>query len=118
MKRGLYWLALNGGLAAAVWFGWWHGVEGARNLVSAFAVMCALVGIALVQKPVIQKLADDTPQPGLRSAGSWMVTWFTLCTLVWHGALLTGSAWAFWMLCASAAKHASNKLRAEQGERA
>ena len=111
MKKTLYWLALNGGLAAALWFGFWQGVEGARYLaqfyVFAFAVPMGLIA----QADGFQKrMAEDAPRPVTRSISA-VIGWCALATFIWHGYIVTACAWALWMLLAAVARVGAQKHR-------
>lgn len=114
MKRTAYWLLVNTGFAAAVWFGWWQGIEGARNLAGAYVVLAFVVGLLCLPDRSIKNIAKTPDQPPARRIGSALVAWFALGTFLWHGSLVTATAWAVWMLCALTTRLAVKKHRANQ----
>ena len=112
MKRAAYWLLSNAGFAAAVWFGWWQGIEGARSLAGAYVLLACVVGLLCLPDRSIKAIAKSPDQPAVRRIGSALVAWFALLTFLWHGSLVTATAWAVWMLCALAVRLTVKKHRA------
>ena len=111
MKKILWWLVLNGGFAAAVWFGFIEGVEGAQY-VAKFWVWAVTVpmGLMAFTDAMQKKLAAEPPQP-LRSKVQHLIAWCALSVFVWHGHIATAVAWGFWMLAAEVCRNGVKKHR-------
>lgn len=112
MVKTLWWLVLNGGFAAAVWFGFIEGLDGAQYVAKfwiwAVAVPMGFMGLTdALQK----KMAGEPPTP-LRSKASLVIAWFALGTLIWHGHIATAAAWGFWMLAAAVCREGAKRHRA------
>ena len=117
MKKFLWWLAINGGFAAAVWFGVVGGVEGALHVakfwVFAVAVPMGLLGLT----DALQKWLAAAPQHRpAQHAAQRVIGWFALGAFVWGGHVVTAVAWAFWMLASAICREGVKKLRAGRGE--
>lgn len=112
MKKILWWLALNGGFAAAVWFGFIEGVEGAQYVAKFWVWAVALpLGLLALTDDMQQKLAVEPPQPFRRTVAH-LVGWLALGVFVWNGHIATALAWAFWMLAGAVARDGAKKKRA------
>jgi hypothetical protein len=115
MKKTIYWLALNAGFAAAVWFGFWSDTAGARYLAQFYVFALALpISILINSDSVVAAIAKEKPAP-VRAAISRIITWAALVTFVWHGYIFTAIAWALSMLLAAVARHAASTRRKAEG---
>ncbi len=112
MKKILLWLAMNGGFAAALWFGFIEGVDGAQHLAKfwVWAVAVPVAFLALTDA-MQKKLAAEPPAP-VRTLLGHFIAWFALGVFVWHGHIATAVAWVFWMLAAAACREGVKKHRA------
>ena len=112
MVKVLWWLVLNGGFAAAVWFGFIEGVDGAQYVAKFFIWAVAVpMGFMGLTEALQKKLAVEPLTP-LRSKASFVIAWFALGTLIWHGHIATAMAWGFWMLAAAICREGAKKHRA------
>jgi hypothetical protein len=104
MKQFLWWLVLNGGFAAGVWFGFVENIEGAQYLVKFWVWAIALpAGLLLLfsGEESAQKAAAIPPRP-VATAMSLALAWAALGVFVWHGHAATAVAWSVWMVgCAT-----------------
>jgi len=117
VKKFLWWLAINGGFAAAVWFGVVGGVEGALH-VAKFWVWAAAVPAGLLGfTSGLQRRLSAAPQPSSAlGAARLVIAWFALGAFVWGGHVVTAVAWAFWMVASAICREGVKKLRAGRGE--
>ena len=114
MKKALYWIGMNGGLAALVYAGFINDVAGAQYIVKFFVwAFCLPLGLVAAFSGEFHKNLAKEPKTPFRTAVSHMIAWATLGVLVWTGHVFTGAAWAVWMVCAASARIDSKKLRAE-----
>ncbi len=114
MKKILWWLAMNGGFAAAVWFGFIEGVEGAQYLAKFWVWAAALpMGLISLTDAMQKKLADE-PKPAtpVRRTVQHLIAWFALGVFIWFGHIATAVAWGFWMLAAAICREGVKKHRA------
>lgn len=113
MKDLAGWLALNGGLAAAVWFGYMEGVEGARN-VALFLIWFVTVPASLMvlSNKTLERLAKekDVPTPIRRLVGR-AISLGVLGVLVWSGSAWTAAAFGAALLLQAAGRRAVRRLR-------
>lgn len=112
MSKFLWWVALNGGFAAAVWFGFIEGIKGAQH-VAKFWVWAVAVpfGLMAITDALQKKLAAEPPTP-LRALAGDLIAWAALGTFVWHGHIATAVAWGFWMLASAICRDGVKQHRA------
>lgn len=113
MKKFLLWLAMSGGFAAAVWFGFIECVEGAQYLAKFWVWAVALpMGLASLTDAVQKKIAGEPPTPTpVRRTVQHLIAWFALGVFIWHGHIATAVAWGFWMLAAAICREGVKKHR-------
>lgn len=112
MKKALYWLAVNIGFAATLWFGFWQGIEGAQYVAKFFVwAWCLPLGLIVLCSDDIQKRLAEMPENKLFRSIDRAIAWAALGTFVWTGHIATGAAWGIWMICAAATVFAVQKLR-------
>ena len=112
MKKALYWLTFNAGVAAALWFGFWQGVDGAQYVAKFFVwAWCMPLGLIALCSDDFQKRMAKEPKNGARHFVGRVIAWAALGTFVWTGHIFTAVAWSVWMLCAAATRVAVDKLR-------
>lgn len=115
MKKWFWWLVLNGGFAGSVWFGFVEGVQGAQYLAK-FWIWAVAVPVSLVMFTDVmqQKLAEDRSGPGPVTAfAQRAISLGALGILIWHGHIVTATAWAFCMFAAYVCRECVKKKRAE-----
>ena len=112
MKKTLWWIVINAGMAALVYAGFILGVEGAQYVVKFFVwAFCLPLGLISLTDAMQKKLAEERPTP-IRGALGRLVAWCSLAVFVWTGHVVTAGAWALWMLCAAVARESAKKYRA------
>ena len=113
MKKIMWWLVLNGGFAAAVWFGFIEGVDGAQYVAKFWVWGAALpMGLVAAFSTSLPKKIAAEPQTPVRSAVQHLIAWFALGVFVWFGHIATAVVWAFWMLAAAICREGVKKHRA------
>lgn len=118
MRKTLSWLAVKTCFAAALWFGFWQGVDGAQYVVKFFVwAWCLPLGLIALGSRDLHRDAAKTPETGGRARKfiNQAFAWATLGALVWTGHVVTAGAWAVWMFCAAATDSAVKRLREAQG---
>jgi hypothetical protein len=105
----LYWSAIT----ATIGFGFICDIEGARN-VATFAVftLAALAPFGL-HVDTVKSLASQPEPPEWRTQATIGLQIGVLGVLVWHGAMFTGAAWAFGMVCWAVGRAVVKAKRAE-----
>ena len=113
MKKILWWLAMNGGFAAAVWFGFIEGIEGAQYLAKFWVwAVAVLMGPMALTDALQKKLAAKPPTLPARFLVQRLIAWFALGVFIWHGHIATAVAWGFWMLASAICSEGVKKHRA------
>ncbi len=103
------WLIVNSAIAAAAWFGYEEGIEGAKN-VALFAVwLSVFLGPLALSDSSIQTIRKSPP-PLLPAALTGTYRVVLIAFLVWHGAWVTAVFYACACICFSAAKHKAKEL--------
>jgi len=113
MKKGIYFVVMNGGFFAAVWLGFIEGVEGAQYVAKFFVWAVGVPFGLLVLTDDMQKRLAKEPRTPIRSAVARLVGWFALGVFVWYGHVITAAAWGFWMVAKAFAMAGAEKHRAE-----
>ena len=112
MKKVFWWLAMNGGFAAALWFGFVEGVDGAQYVAKFWVWAVAVpMGMMALSDTLQKKLAAEPPTPA-RAVVQHFIAWFALGVFIWHGHIATAVAWGFWMLAAAVCREGVKKHRA------
>ena len=112
MTKAMWWLAINGGFAASMWFGFVEGVEGAQYLAKFWVwAVAAPMSMMAFTDAMQKKLAAEPPQPILSRVQN-LIAWAALGVFIWHGHIATAIAWAFWMLAAAVCREGVKKHRA------
>jgi len=113
MNKTLWWLAMNGGFAAAVWFGFIEGVEGAQYLAKFWVWAVAVpMGLISLTDSMQKKIAAEPDQRRpVRRTVQHLVGWFALGVFIWHGHIATAVAWGFWMLAVAVCREGVKKHR-------
>ena len=119
MKRAALWTLMNGGMLAALWYGFVEGVQGAQNV----GLLLAWVTIITSLFAVSENIADDLVR---RHGGmsvpmwiSWLLDFAVVTLLSWHGWMWTAGFYLFAALvlhgCISLAQERARK-RTEKAE--
>ena len=112
MTNAIWWLVLNGGFAAAVWFGFIEGIEGAQYVAKFWVWAVALpMGLMVLTDALQKKLAAKPPTPA-RSKVQHLIAWFALGVFIWFGNIATAVVWGFWMLALAICREGVKKHRA------
>lgn len=113
MKNWVLWLAINGGFAGAVWFGFVEGVQGAQHLARFWIWAVAVpLGLLALAESTQKRLVQERPTPA-RAVVQRVIAWVALGILIWHGHIATAAAWAFWMVAEAVCRAGVKKKRAE-----
>ena len=113
VKKFLWWAAMNGGFAAAVWFGFIEGVDGAQYLAKFWVWAVALpLGLVALTDEMQKRLGAEPSENALRRAVAHAIAWAALGVFVWHGHVATAAAWGFWMVAGYVAREGAQKHRA------
>lgn len=98
-------------LAFAI-YGYVYGHEGAQNVMMFVTGFCALVNLYYFSDKAIEILAKEP-----RALPEWLSFLFDISiilTVVWHGAIFVGVAWAFASVMFLGARAKADELRKEQ----
>jgi len=118
MKRTLYWLLVTASFAAALWYGFWQDIAGARYLVQFYVfAVCLPASFLMNSDTLTAALAKEKPAP-IRHAISLAINWAALTTLIWHGYIFTSVAWATALMLLAIARNSAKKLSEAKGAEA
>lgn len=110
-------IVIQAAFAAAIWFGFVEGVQGAEY-VAKFLIWGVNLPLAFMCffDVMHRKLAENPKENALVSGLTRAIAWATLGILVWHGHIATACAWMFWMIGCAVAREGTKKHRATSND--
>lgn len=115
MKERIHWAIAHTIHWAVLYAAFVEQIQGAIYIALFGAWACAVISLALLNQDVIANAAAKPPleRPVMRVL-SITQAWVTLLAIVYHGHIITGIAWLFFMIAVGTFRHNVRKTREQQ----